>query len=608
MTDTQKTVPASVAMLKVLEAWGVDHVYGYPGGSFNSTMAALDSQKDKIDYIQIRHEQVGALAAAADAKLTGKVGVAFGSAGPGATNLLTGLYDAREDHAPVLALVGQVGHDNMNYNHFQELPETPIFADVAVYDRVVMTPESLPYVVDKAIREAYKHNGVAVVVIPNDFGYVQIPDVDYASTAVIEHKEHPLPEATDSEVDQFLDMVKAAKRPVIHVGRGIKAGGEKLVELSKKLQIPIVMTGLAKGLVPDDYEGNLGTSNRAASKAADEIMAVADLMIVIGADFPFAKLVYKTHDFKFVQVDADEAQFGRHHFLDLGIWSDATSFVEKALDRSEAVPVSPYFKAAAADMQNWKEYLQMLEDQDTVPMQVAPIYKEINAVSTEDAIYSIDVGDNIINSFRFLKLTPKNKWVISALFASMGSGIPGAIAAKLSFPDHQVFNIAGDGAFSMVMQDLLTEKKYGLGIINVVTSNETLNFIKSEQDDLPIAHHSGINLAGQDFAMIAQGMGVDSVTVTKPSELPAAFAKAVEVTNAGQPFLIDAKISDARGLPVEELQLKLEDGHFVETVDPSYNSNGDQKPVKSVAEFFADYDGQALKPLPDFFAEYDVEA
>ncbi len=169
---------------EVLEAWGVKHIYGYPGGSFNSTMSALEQEKATIKYIQVRHEQVGALAASADAKLTGKVAVTFGSAGPGATNLLTGLYDAREDHAPVLALVGQVPHDKMNYNFFQEFDEGPMFADVAAYCRTVMTPESLPYVVDKAIREAYKNRGVAVVIIPNDFGYAQIPDVPYKSTSV----------------------------------------------------------------------------------------------------------------------------------------------------------------------------------------------------------------------------------------------------------------------------------------------------------------------------------------------------------------------------------------------------------------------------------------
>lgn len=222
------------------------YLYGYPGGSFNSTMAALDAEKERM-YIQVRHEQVSALAASADAKLTGRVQVCFGSAGPGATNLLTGLYDAREDHAPVVALIGQVPTTNMNYNYFQEFAENPMFEDVAVYNRTVMTAESFPYVVDEAVREAYKHKGVAVVVIPNNFGYVQIPDEPYSSSSPTGRKSAPLPLPTDEEVKNVLDLIKAAKRPVIHVSRGIGAGGEKLVELSKELQIPLVLTGLAKG-------------------------------------------------------------------------------------------------------------------------------------------------------------------------------------------------------------------------------------------------------------------------------------------------------------------------------------------------------------------------
>lgn len=221
-----------------------------------------------VQYIQVRHEQVSALAASADAKLTGRVQVCFGSAGPGATNLLAGLYDAREDHASVVALIGQVPTANMNYNYFQEFAENPMSEDVAVYNRTVMTAESLPYVVDKVVREAYKHKGVAVVAIPNNFGYVQIPDKPYSSSSPTDRKPAPLPLPTDEEVKNVLDLIKAAKRPVIHVSRGIGTGGEKLVELSKELHIPLVLTGLAKGLVPEEYEGNLGYANRAACKAA----------------------------------------------------------------------------------------------------------------------------------------------------------------------------------------------------------------------------------------------------------------------------------------------------------------------------------------------------
>lgn len=601
------TTPASVAMLKVIEAWGVKHIFGYPGGSFNSTMSALEQEKERLQYIQVRHEQVGALAAAADAKLTGKIAVTFGSAGPGATNLLTGLYDAREDHAPVLALIGQVPHDKMNYNFFQEFDENPIFADVSCYCRTVMTPESLPYVVDKAIREAYKHRGVAVVIIPNDFGYVQIPDVPYKSTSPTDNKPQPEPAATDEEVDQVLAMIKAAKRPVIHVGRGIKNGGDQLIELSKKLQIPLIMTGLTKGLLSEDYEGNLGPVNRAGSKAANEIMDIADLVIALGTDFPFANNVYTRHDFKFVQVDHDEAQFGRHHYLDLGVWADATQFVNKMLERSQPEPASAFFQAAVADQKNWQAYLKKLATRHTDPLEFEPVYNELNRIANDRTVVSLDVGDNTINLLRYMNVKPTNKWVVSALFASMGAGIPGAIAGALSFPDRQVVSISGDGAFSMVMQDLITEKKYHLPILNIVTSNTTLGFIRDEQADIPGMHdYSGIDLEDQDFVKIAEGMGVEGVTVTKSDDLKAAFDQAAAVLAAGRPFVINAKITLKRGFPVEALKVAIKDGRVVETVDPAFNANDVEHHVDDLQGLFDYYDGEELKPLQHFLDEAQV--
>jgi pyruvate oxidase len=601
------TTPASVAMLKVIEAWGVKHIFGYPGGSFNSTMSALEQEKERLQYIQVRHEQVGALAAAADAKLTGKIAVTFGSAGPGATNLLTGLYDAREDHAPVLALIGQVPHDKMNYNFFQEFDENPIFADVSCYCRTVMTPESLPYVVDKAIREAYKHRGVAVVIIPNDFGYVQIPDVPYKSSSPTDNKPQPEPAATDEEVDQVLAMVKAAKRPVIHVGRGIKNGGDQLIELSKKLQIPLIMTGLTKGLLSEDYEGNLGPVNRAGSKAANEIMDIADLVIALGTDFPFANNVYTRHDFKFIQVDHDEAQFGRHHYLDLGVWADATQFVNKMLERSQPQPASAFFQAAVADQKNWQAYLKKLATRRTNPLEFEPVYNELNRIANDRTVVSLDVGDNTINLLRYMNVKPTNKWVVSALFASMGAGIPGAIAGALSFPDRQVVSISGDGAFSMVMQDLITEKKYHLPILNIVTSNTTLGFIRDEQADIPGMHdYSGIDLEDQDFVKIAEGMGVEGVTVTKSDDLKAAFDQAAAVLAAGRPFVINAKITLKRGFPVEALKVAIKDGRVVEIVDPAFNANDVEHHVDDLQGLFDYYDGEELKPLQHFLDKAQV--
>jgi pyruvate oxidase len=577
-------IQAGIAMLKVIESWGVDHIYGYPGGSINSTMDALQKEQERIQFIQVRHEQVGALAAAADAKLTGKIGVAFGSAGPGAVNLLNGLYDAKEDHVPVLALVGQVPHNRMNYDFFQEFNEAPIFDDVSVYNRVVMTPESLPYVVDKAIRTAYKEKGVAVVTIPNDFGYVKIPDDRY-STEKSSHYPAIKPEPEAKLVQAAWEMIKEAKAPVIHLGQGAKGATKAIEALAEKLQIPIVITGLAKGVVPDEFEGNMGPFYRASSKVADELIKKADLLLSIGANFPFAMAVYGDRPFKYIQVDNNQEMFGRHHLLDLGIWSDAKLFIEKLLEISDQVEPRPFYKAAVAAQKDWRAYLQSLMDRTEGLLEYEQVYKQINRIAKEDAVFSMDVGDNTINSFRFLNMNPKQKILTSSLFATMGCGIPGAMASHLSFPNRQVFNIAGDGAFSMVMQDLITEKRYHMPIINIVTSNRQLNFIKSEQDDVPQPEF-GVDLTDADYAKIAEGMGVKGIRVDEISQLEAAFDEAVKEVEAGRPVLIDANVTDKRGLPVE-LDLASDDSLYT-------------------PEFLKEWDAEQLKPFDEYLKEYQA--
>lgn len=205
-------INAATAMINVFEAWGIDHIYGIPGGSFNSTMDALFHERQSVQYIQVRHEEVGALAAAADAKLTGKIGAVFGSAGPGATHLINGLYDAQMDNVPVVALLGQVASTSMNYNDFQEMNENPMFADVSIYNRTVMSPESLPHVVDEAIKAAYKFSGVAVVTIPVDFGSEEIEDLDVATAA--NHKTAVFQPA-DHDLRAALPFFEQAKQPLL---------------------------------------------------------------------------------------------------------------------------------------------------------------------------------------------------------------------------------------------------------------------------------------------------------------------------------------------------------------------------------------------------------
>lgn len=540
-------INAGTAMIKVFEAWGIDHIYGIPGGSFNSTMDALYHERQSVKYIQVRHEEAGALAAAADAKLTGKVGAVFGSAGPGATHLINGLYDAQMDNVPVVALLGQVASSSMNYNDFQEMNENPMFADVSIYNRTVMSPESLPHVVDEAIKAAYKFKGVAVVTIPVDYGFAEIDEQEIATaknhnTGVLQPDEEDLQAA--------LPYFEQAKKPVLYIGQGLFGHFDAIDAFSKHFSMPIAASVLAKGIVPDLYENFLGFAGRVATKPANEALAEADLIVFVGSDFPFGRRFFNP-DANFVQVDIDASKFGRRHQTDVSVLGDGATALRKWTEMAAPRPADAWLKANQENCHNWHTWRHRFYHDSQVPLRPEPVYREINRIAAPDALFVTDVGNVTIHSIRHLEMTGEQRFTTSGWFATMGNGVPGGIAAQLSYPNRQVFTFSGDGGFAMQMQDIITQVKYDLPIINVVFSNDSFGFIEAEQEDTEQTKF-GVQLAGADFGKVGEALGAKGFTVTKEEELASVFTQAKE---SHGPVVIDVKIANERPLPVEELKL-----------------------------------------------------
>jgi len=580
-----ETIKSGIAMLKTLESWDVDHIYGIPGGSINSLVYALRDEETAghIRYIHVRHEEVGALAAVSDGRVTGKIGVAFGSAGPGATHLYQGVYDAKMDKVPTLFIVGQVGQAQMNMDFFQEQDEAQLFGDGAVYNRTVMTAESLPHVVDEAVRQAYVNHGPAVVVIPNDLADKEIPaDGYYSAAANFRKAEAPAP--TDEQVDDALTLIKQAKKPILYIGQGVRGAADEAMELSQKLQLPIAYAALAKDVIPYDFPALLGSAMRVASKPANEAMAETDLILFVGSNFPFAEILFNPNA-KFIQIDSNPAVLGKRHKTEVAMWADAKKALRKLNNHAEKAADSDWYRANIANADNWRDYNEQMMNKTDGELRFEPVFKEINRIATDDALFSIDVGDVTQNSVRLIKNTGKQRSYTSGLFATMGSGLPGAIAAQLSFPDKQVFSLAGDGAESMVMQDLITENLYHLPIINVVFKNEELGFIVDEQED-DEQRRFGVSLGNVDFSKVAEAHGVTGISVTKQSELQKAFDEALEITKRGEPVLIDVQITGERPIPVEKLEL-----------DP------DKFTDEAISRFRKRYYAQELKTLKEFEKE-----
>lgn len=580
-----ETISSGLAMVKTLESWGVDHIYGIPGGSINGIVYALRDEEEagNIKYIHVRHEEVGALAAVSDGRVTGKIGVAFGSAGPGATHLFQGVYDAKMDKVPTLFIVGQVGHGQMNMDFFQEQDESQLFSDGAYYNRTVVTAESLPHVVDEAIRQAYANHGPAVVVVPNDLAEAQIPaDGYYSAAANFRKAEAPAP--TDEEVDAALELIKQAKKPLLYIGQGVRGAADEAMALSEKLQLPIAYAALAKDVIPYDFPALLGSAMRVASKPANEALAETDLILFVGSNFPFAEILFNPKA-KFIQIDNNPAVLGKRHKTEVAMWADAKKALAKLSERADKAAESDWYKANVKNADNWREYNDHMMNKTDGDLRFEPVFKEINRIAEDDAFFSIDVGDVTQNSVRLIKNSGKQRWYTSGLFATMGSGLPGALAAKLSFPDKQVFSLAGDGAESMVVQDLITETLYKLPIINVVFKNDELGFIVDEQED-DQQRRFGVSLGGVDFAKMAEAQGVTGISVTKQADLPKAFDEALEITKRGEPVLIDVQITGERPIPVEQLKL-----------------DADKFSAEEIEKFRKRYYAEGLKTLKEFESE-----
>lgn len=580
-----KTIKSGVAAVRVLEEWGVKHVYGIPGGSINSFMAALLAEGDRIEYIQVRHEEVGAMAASMHAKHTGHIGVAFGSAGPGGTHMFNGLYDAREDHVPVLAIVGQFSTSGMNMDAFQEMNENPMYADVSVYNRTVMTAEQLPHVIDEAIREAYEKRGVSVVILPVDLGWKDIPAQERYSSA-LSHRDYPNPTLHMPDIERAARILNTSEKTIIFAGIGTRGSGERVMELSRRIKAPVAITGINYDTFPHDFEALLGSPNRVATKPANEAFAHADTVLFVGSNFPFAETTNIFKNIKhFIQIDINAAHLGKRHADEVSILGDAGEAIAALLTLVDEKKETPWWRANLGNIANWREYTGMLETKTHGPLQSYQVFHEINEHAEQDAFFSIDVGDVTQTSVRHLHMNLKQTWRTSNIFATMGIGIPGALAAKLDCPQRQVWSLMGDGAFQMVMQDLATQVQYALPIINVVFSNAQFGFIHDEQEDLDMGY-LGVDFMDVDYAKVAEGMGAKSYTARAISELSDIFAHAMKDVRAGHTVLIDAKITKERPIPVEHLVL-----------DPDVHSKED------IQAFQKRYEAQHLMPFSHYLRE-----
>jgi len=526
-------------LAELLISWGVDHIYGMPGDSINEFMDDLRKKQEEIKYIQVRHEETGALAASAYAKLTGKLGVCMAIAGPGAIHLLNGLYDAKEDGVPVLAIAGQVASTKMGTHTFQELHLDRVFQDVAVFCEQAQSYEQLPDLLNMAIRKAYSEKGPAVLIVPDDL-FAEKQTVKAELTSAV--WSSPSTEPNEESLSQAAAMINDAKKPVIFAGRGVRHAKAELIAFAEKIKAPIVFSLLGKGILPDYHHLNLGQHGQIGTKPAYEAIMESDLLIFSGTSFPYRDfLPDKT---KAIQIEIDPGKIGNFYPVELGLCGDSQKVLNKLGTLVMEKTDDSFVKKYEAKMDTWFRHVEEEKLLPRSPMQAPQVMNALEKVLADDAVISSDVGNVTVWTARYLPFTNQD-FILSGRLATMGCGLPGAIAAKLAQPDRQVIAICGDGGFAMGMQDFVTAVKYKLPVKVLVLNNSKIGMIKYEQAGKGHMNYE-TDLGNINFAEFAKSCGGEGFRAERIEDLEDVLQQAFL---SSKPAVIDVVIEDKAPLP-----------------------------------------------------------
>jgi pyruvate oxidase len=521
-----KTV--SDVMVEQMVEWGIQYVFGIPGTSSLGLVDAI-RKNTKLRYFQVRHEQTAAFMASAYGKLTGHVAACLTVAGPGATNLATGLYDAALDHSPVLALTGLVKRQLIGPGSFQEIDQHSFFEPVCVFNKTVMSENQTTTLTTLAIKHALVDRGVSHLSVPND---VQKLPCDAEILPMQGRMPNINISASDYLIEQAASIINNAKRPVLIAGFGALGQGDKLLSLAQKISSPIVTTFRGKGVVDEENELYVGSHGTIGSTAAARLVHDSDLLIVIGSSFSDMTQIPAKPT---IQIDIDPMMIAKYYPVEVGLWGNCSEVLPRLTRTTKARRRGAYLNKISKLKKEWIAMLAREADSSVTPIRPQYIIKVLNDRIAKDAVISLDVGENGWWFGRNFWMSQTQKMVMSGYLASMGAGLPGAMAAQIAYPGRQVVCITGDGGFSMVMGDFLTAVKYRLPIKVFILNNKQLGMIAQEQkvENYP---NWQTDLYNCDFAEYARSCGGVGIRVADPKEMDS-YAK--EALSLKEPVIVD---------------------------------------------------------------------
>src|ERR687890_436461 len=548
--------------------WKVEVIFGLPGDGINGFMEALRKRQDKIKFILVRHEVSAAFMACAYAKYTGKLGACVATSGPGAIHLLNGLYDAKADNTPVIAITGTTYSDMMNSSYQQDVNLMQLFSDVSVYNNIITAPEQAEMAVDIACRTAFAQRGVSHLTIPIDVQEKKLQG-KYSQHKVPGHTSDIFVAAGDVLPDRRIlekaaEIINSGNKIVILVGQGALNAGQEVISIAERIGAPVVKALLGKAVIPDNHPNSIGGIGMLGTEPATDAMSEADTLLMIGTSFPYIEYLPKPGQARGVQIDIKAERIGLRYPVEVGLVGDSKRVLSALFpllrDRRtngssnnnnnsshQQYREEEEYKFLRSKQQSMKEWIELLDRQSKQVDKKKPIKPQTiaSAVSEElhdNAIISVDSGTNTIWAARFINIREGMKFSVSGTLASMACGLPYAIAAQLAYPERQCIAFVGDGGFAMLMSEFATAVQYNLPIKVIVLKNNTLGMIRWEQMAFLGYPEFGVEFSPINFANIAEACGGIGYTIKESDDIQSIMKKAMSDNTIRKPTIIEAYV------------------------------------------------------------------
>jgi pyruvate dehydrogenase (quinone) len=514
-------------LIESIIAWGATHVFGIVGDGINPVIEALRKRQDRIAFVGVRHEEAAAFMACAFAKYTGKLGVCLGTTGPGAVHLLNGLYEARYDNAPVLAITGSTFRDLQGLHFMQGVNTVKLMEDVALFNEQINGPDHAVLVANQACRAAMSGRGVAHLTIPKD---VQGMKVSADKPSLENHGGRTSaawsPQATIPSADQLraaADLLNAGGKIAIMAGAGCLGARAELRQIADTLGAPVAKAFLGKALLADDDPLTTGGTGHLGTQPSAWTMHNCDTVLLLGTTMPYMDYYPKPGQARGVQIDLKGEHIGLRYPVEIGLTGDMGATLQALLPLLQRKEDRSFLADAQARMRDWNGLLaQVAATQRGPKVRPQTVCRALSDAAPPTSIFALDCGANTHFAARMMRIREGQAWSGTGTLVSMGSGVPYAIAASFAFPDRPVIAIVGDGGFAMTMAELSTAVLHRRNVKVIVLNNDTLGEVRFEQRDIGNPEY-GCTLAHIDFAAFAEAAGARGFRASTVQELQSAI-------------------------------------------------------------------------------------